>query len=323
MLKYSMNIFNIIKDTQDFKSLCSEIKANTISKSILLFSKDSFYAEEFSKALAVSLLNNGEMEENENYLKVISNSHPDVKTYPQKDKLLVSDSEEIVMESFIKPIFSDKKIFIIKNIDNSMESAQNKLLKVLEEPPCNVYFIITCVNENLLLPTIKSRCSKFELSKIDRLLIEKELGSVSEKELISSICDGKLGKAIDIAEKKNVREIFDLAVSLLVEMKSSKQVLLFSNKISKIKNEYNLLFEILCLLLEDLLFIKAGENQKARFKDALSKLESVSIEYSIKAICEIQSLIDKAVKEMSYNGNVTLIIENLLLNILEVKYICR
>ncbi len=318
-----MDIIDIIKNTKDFQNLCEEIKKQNISKSILLFSKDSVYADMFSKLLALAILNDGEIVENENYFKVMADSHPDVKIYPQKDKLLVADSEDIVMESFIKPIFSDKKIFIIRNIDNSMESAQNKLLKVLEEPPQNVYFIITCANSNLLLPTIKSRCNKFELAKIDQTLIEKVLNGSEDACLISSVCDGLLGKALEISKKDNIKEIFSLALSIITKMKSSKMVLNYSNKILAVKDDINLLIEIVCMILEDILYLKVNNGEKLHFNDYKNELNDVKDEYSIKAICEIQNTINKALKELSYNGNLILIIENLLLNILEVKYICK
>ena len=77
------------------------------------------------------------------------------------------------------------------------------------------------------------------------------------------------------------------------------------------------------MILEDMLFIKTERYDYLKFKEYRKDLEEVIDEYSVKAICEIQNNVNKALKEISYNGNIVLIIENLLLNILEVKYICR
>ena len=106
-------------------------------------------------------------------------------------------------------------------------------------------------------------------------------------------------------------------------MKSSKQVLQYSNKIFEFKKDLNLIFEIVSLLLEDLLFFKADKISNMRFKDNIKDFEGILQDYTIKAICEIRKLIDRANKELSFNGNPTLIVENLLMNILEVKYICK
>ena len=318
-----MDLTSVVCESSDFKELCKEVQNNSISKSILLFSKDVIYSTHFAKCLAVAIFNNGHFIENEHCAKVFAQTHPDQKTYPKKDKLLVSDSEEIVMESFIKPIFANKKVFIIKDIDNSMDSAQNKLLKILEEPPENVYFILTCANSNLVLPTIKSRCNKTELNKLDKKSIDGLLKGTYNLSIISAISDGLIGRALELKDNEDLDDIFNLSFSILKDMKSSKQVLQYSNKIFTFKKDLNLLFEIVDLLLEDLLLFKAERIANMRFKDYIKDFEGIMQDYTIKAICEIRKLMDKANKELSFNGNQTLIVENLLMNILEVKYICK
>lgn len=316
-----MNMTDIISQAKDYGLICQEIAKGTLAKAVLIISKDSVYGYEFAKMVAISLLNNGQQLKNENFTRVEIGSHPDVKTYPQKDKLLVSDSEEIVLESYALPVLADKKIFIIKDFDNSMEAAQNKLLKILEEPPHNVYFILTCSNSNLVLPTIRSRCNKYELAKLSQELIAKYV-QVDNAALITSLSDGYIGRAEFLSKFKNLQHLFDSTVSVLAKMKTSKQVLLFSKNLLMYKDNFSLLIEILSLALEDLLILKSG-GSNVRLQTVKQDLINVQGEYSIRAICEIQSLLDKAVKEQSYNGNVTLIIENLLLNILEVKFICK
>lgn len=317
-----MNLTEIIRESQDFIDLKNEIKKGLISKSTLLFSKDSVQSFEFAKHLASLIINDGNDEENENFAKIFSYSHPDVKIYPSKDKLVVADSEEIVMESFVKPVFSSKKIFIIKNIDNSMDSAQNKLLKILEEPPQNVYFILTSSSEKLVLPTIKSRCNKIELKKIDEKFVKEMFSSYENANLISQISDGLVGKAIELSKMSNLRNIFEDVLSIVTKMKSSKFVLEYSNKLSNYKGQFNLIVEILSLIIEDMFFLKVG-NENARFKEYKNELKSVLNDYSIKALIEIQKSINKSCKEIFYSTNQTLVIENLLLNILEDKYLCR
>lgn len=317
-----MDLRGIIRSSQDYLDLQKEIKKVSLAKSTLLYSKDNLYAFNFAKMLASLILNNGVDQENENFLKIASSSHPDVKIYPSKEKLLVGDSEEIVMESYIKPIFSHKKIFIIKNIDGAMDNAQNKLLKILEEPPENVFFIITAASENLVLPTIKSRCNKIELKKVKNEFIEEMFGLNANSKLISQISDGLVGKALELSQMQNLKEMFEDVLSIITKMKSSKQVLNFSNKIMSYKGSFNLIIEMLSLILEDMLFLKAGDKD-VRFKEYKNELNLVLNEYSIKAIIEIQKSINKACKEIFYSANLNVVFENLLLNILEEKYLCR
>lgn len=315
-----MELEKIIKNSQDFLSLQNELQNGTMAKSILLITKDEQYSFEFATLLASLIFNKGQMQENENYYKTVSFSHPDLKCYPLKDKIMVADSDSIVEESSIKPIFADKKVFIIRNIDNAMEQAQNKLLKTLEEPANNVYFILTTKNINLVLPTIRSRCAKIELSKLS----QKEIDALGMFDgLVSGLCDGYAGKAIALSEKANLQKIFDSTLAVITNMKNSKRLLAFSKELVSFKDDFSLIIEIMSVIFEDMLFIKVGKKDKVRLKDYVAKLQDVEGEYTIEAISHIRKLLDEAVKEMQFNCNFTLVIENLLLNILEVKFVCR
>lgn len=312
-----MDIVDEIINSLEFKFFSKKI-----SHTIMLVSKDNFYSLEFAKVLA-SFIIDGKVDKNsENYKKIMLLSHPDVKYYPSKEKLLVGDSEEIVSESFVKPIFANKKVFIIKNIDNSMESAQNKLLKTLEEPSAEVYLILTCANQELVLPTIKSRCTIRELAKISEDQIVKFLPSSDKSTLVSKICDGELGEAIRLSKKENLEEIVQFSLDLLIKMKSSKQVLSFSKIAQKYSDDIDLILKIMCLIIEDMINFKAGNKQikLVMFKE---QIEKASVEYSIKALCMINRKINQLQKEIFYNVGIIVAFENFLLNILEVKYLCK
>ena len=315
-----MELERIITKSQDFLNLQEEVGAGKIAKAILLVSQDEHYSYEFALCLASLIFNGGKQLENENYLKVRSLSHPDLKLYPQKEKLMVADSDSIVEEASIKPIFADKKIIIIRNIDNAMEQAQNKLLKTLEEPAKNVFFILTASSLNQVLPTIRSRCNKTMLAKLP-LAVTREL--CQGDNLVSALCDGYAGKALALLNKENLKGVFDGVLSAVTQLKNSKSLLTYSKKLASFKDDFNLIIEIFSLIFEDMLLIKAGKKSYVRLKESLSALQMVESEYTISVISEIRKLLNNAVKEMTFNCNFTLVIENLLLNILEVKYICR
>ena len=317
-----MDLKTLVKEQEKFKSLVEEIEKGKLAKSTLIFSADKVYLKEFALSLACAILEGGD-KDGVHSQKARLFAHPDVKSYPLKEKFLVGDSQEIVDECFIKPIFADKKVFIINGFDEAMEIAQNKLLKVLEEPPENVYFILTATNQNLVLPTIKSRCNKVELPKLPADKIEKVMIAYENGSLLSKMCDGNVGEAIEMAKKGNGEQIFGTALSLLTELNTSKNLLMYSKKVFALKDDGIKVLQIYSLLLEDMLYIKAGKIDNVRFGGQMSSLERVKDDFTIKAICEIRRLIDNAMKEISFNGNMTLIVENLLLGILEVKYICR
>lgn len=314
-----MEVFDIIAQSEDFKYFAKS--GNSIAHSVMLINRDEEYTLDFAKLLAVLILDGRIDKSSQNYQKVMFGSHPDVKYYPAKNQLLVADSEEIVSESFVRPIFSSRKIFIIKNIDNSTESAQNKLLKTLEEPSEDAYLILTCSNPNQVLPTIKSRCIKRELAKVPEEQILALLGESENSALAAVVADGGVGKAQRLANKEGLDELASVAVEVLTKMLSSKQVLEFSKRIQKFPKDFELFIQCLSFAVESLLQIKAGVEPKlAIFKEQLA---SKADDYTIRALCKINEKICELEREMFYNVNPIFAIENLLLNILEVKYICK
>lgn len=94
-------------------------------------------------------------------------SHPDIITVSResgKKELGVGIIREMRSDAFIKPHEADKKVYIIENAESMNATAQNALLKVLEEPPEYVIFILLASNKAALLPTVISRCTWLSLS---------------------------------------------------------------------------------------------------------------------------------------------------------------
>ena len=104
-----------------------------------------------------------------------------------------------------------RKVFILDEVHMLSNSASNALLKVLEEPPENVSFILCTTEENKVLPTIRSRCSVFVFEKITRAKIAEYLQKVctikqidAESEalsLIAKAADGAMRDALSILDQ--------------------------------------------------------------------------------------------------------------------------
>ena len=94
-------------------------------------------------------------------------SNPDVTfVEPEKDKKTVSVDmiRQLRSEAIVLPYAAERRVFIIKDALQLNEQGQNALLKILEEPPETVVFIILVDSKASLLPTVVSRCSIFLLS---------------------------------------------------------------------------------------------------------------------------------------------------------------
>ena len=89
------------------------------------------------------------------------NSHPDiahVTALEGKKFLSVAQIRELRADAFVKAHQAEHRVFIIEDAARMNEQAQNALLKVLEEPPRNVVFILLVPSKTILLDTIISRC---------------------------------------------------------------------------------------------------------------------------------------------------------------------
>lgn len=97
---------------------------------------------------------------------VTDGNHPDVTVVTPEDgkkNIAVSQIREVRSDAFIKPHSADKRVFIIDKAQSMNEYAQNALLKVLEEPPAGVIFVLLADSRTKLLPTVISRCNLFSL----------------------------------------------------------------------------------------------------------------------------------------------------------------
>src|SRR3982751_1651918 len=82
------------------------------------------------------------------------------------------------------PASSRFKIYIIDEVHMLTKEAFNALLKTLEEPPSHVKFMFATTEPEKVLPTILSRCQRFDLRRIPEALIVKHLAEIAKKEKV-------------------------------------------------------------------------------------------------------------------------------------------
>ena len=103
----------------------------------------------------------------------------DAATHTQVDK-----AREICEDVLHLPIASKYKIYIIDEVHMLSKSAWNALLKTIEEPPAHAKFIFATTEVNKVLPTVISRCQRFDLRRIPSDLIAKRLSYIAAEEKI-------------------------------------------------------------------------------------------------------------------------------------------
>lgn len=169
--------------SNNFKAEISAlIESHKLPHAIIIYSLDAEAAYSFALFLARAVLCTSDDEIPcglcKNCQKIIRRSHPDVLTFErEKDKKefsvkIVRDS--IIPSAYIKPNEADGKVFIIKDAQTMNSGAQNAFLKILEEPPKDVKFIICSDVPASMLETIRSRATAYFLGGENKTLDEKE-----------------------------------------------------------------------------------------------------------------------------------------------------
>ncbi|MFA5719435.1 MAG: DNA polymerase III subunit gamma/tau [Acholeplasmataceae bacterium] len=123
----------------------------------------------------------------------------------------INEIRDLIEKSNYLPSTGRFKVYIIDEVHMLTKEAFNALLKILEEPPAHVIFILATTEINQLLPTIISRCQTFDFRGISLKHIESRLYEIKEQENISisdeaikeiaRLSDGGLRDAISLLDQ--------------------------------------------------------------------------------------------------------------------------
>lgn len=119
----------------------------------------------------------------------------------EKDDIIKVDfiREELIDGIYLSPRFEQKKIYLIYDASNLNTSAQNVLLKTLEEVPKDVIIFLVASNIKKILDTIKSRCIVY-FDREEKVDIKKYEELKFFDEFVRSICDIKFGSSNDFID---------------------------------------------------------------------------------------------------------------------------
>jgi DNA polymerase-3 subunit delta' len=111
------------------------------------------------------------------------------------------DIGELQHLAHLPPYEGKCKVFIIEDADYMSTEAANRLLKILEEPPPNVVWLLLAVAESRLLPTVISRCQRLELrpmptEQVQGILADYYHVESDKARLLARLCHGCLGWAL-------------------------------------------------------------------------------------------------------------------------------
>ena len=149
-------------------------------------------------------------------------NHPDfIVTETPADKKSIGVEQvrdELIKEAYVRPFSSSRKVFLIKNGETMTAEAQNALLKILEEPPEYVVFIILTTAQNLLLETVLSRCLKLQFLPLNQRLChdyfqEMTNADSARKELAASFAQGNIGRGKRMLTDEDFYNLYEQTIA--------------------------------------------------------------------------------------------------------------
>ena len=291
----------VIGFDQEFDSILNQLLDNKLSNSLLLTGSKgigkNFYIsqliEEYIKKKVVS-------EQINHHLSLLkNNSHPNIiivkkeideKTKKSKNFIIIDQIRKINQFSLETSVIENiPKFILIDSADDMNINASNALLKILEEPKLNTYFFLISHQPSSLLPTIKSRCLKVNLSNHNydnfSSIINISNPDINEetKKFLYDITNGSPG-LINEYELDEILNIFEKLINLILDKdpfsESNNETIKF---LSGLDNENLKVFlSFIKFILITINKIKLGINiTKNYLSKSILKIETISDKISI------------------------------------------
>ena len=180
-------IFPQIGNEKTAQTVKSFIKEGRIPHAILIVGDSAAKAKQLADFLAQAIVcgkNEAPCGTCDNCRAAESANHPDITvTAPEDNKksIAVDQVRELRKEAFIRPHKAEKRVFIIDKADTMNASSQNALLKVLEEPPETVMFVLIAENKAAFLDTVISRCVVLNVTANDDTKADEKAFAAAEE----------------------------------------------------------------------------------------------------------------------------------------------
>lgn len=258
-------------------------------------------------------------------MQVDSGNHPDLHFIShEKTSISVEDIRtQLINDIEIKPYSSEHKIYVIPEANKMTESAQNALLKTIEEPPEYAMIILLTDNYENMLETIRSRCiilntrplGKEEITQylIKNLQMEPERASIA-----AGFCQGNVGKAIHFASSDDFQEMKTDTLQLLkkIDQMDISEIMIVIKELSTRKGKINEYLDLMLLWFRDILMFKVTKDANILlYREEYNTISKQASKRNYEDIENIINAIDKAKLRLDANVNFETAIELLLLTI--------
>lgn len=261
--------------------------------------------------------------------KIDDNLTPDViyiHCEENKKTIGVDIIRDVKEQAILTPNEMDFVAFIIEDAELMTPAAQNALLKLLEEPPCDTYIFMLCESVNGLLTTIISRAPILRLETFDDEQLARYLKENNKKacdlikkdpeafEYAVRSASGSIGEAIRLldARARNSSESISSnsavkkALELLISTNKAEFTVLITTLTAK-REEFTIFLEYFEAALRDLICAKSRAfDVKPMFFGSCAEAEETANKYSIEKIYKLIAAVTEMHEAVSFNVNIRL-----------------
>ena len=307
---------SVFTESLPYRIVTGDAAQGTLSHAYLLICPDGRNLRGFLKELAKVILG-----ADARAARLIDEeSYADCRILPAAGaKAGVADVRAMLDECYIKPTEGERRLFVIDNMQEMLPPAQNKLLKVLEEPPANVHFLLGATAEFPVLATVKSRSKRLELFSFAEEDIETYIRAHyphrSDAKEIAALAGGVLGRAQELAEGEPAAQADEDAALFLLNL-SPAGIPAACRRFSDREQAVRFL-SLLRLALRDLLLLKLGKEELMTACGDTHVLRRAAARYGKGALVSAQEKITAAERDLKFNANVPARMEALFYSILE------
>ncbi len=225
----------------------------------------------------------------------------------QGKKLTVEDAEKIVEESTLAPVEGDVKAFVLGDFAEANVQTQNKLLKLLEEPPKGVVFLLGTTSVFPVLPTVLSRTKKMEILSFSLPDVTACLGRIygdkydeQTRSLCAAAASGRVGEACALLEGGYYATLTENAFALTLTPLHKLPALVKQIGETPYKKE---LLSLLRLIFRDALVMKTTRKRTRLLLQGQSeRIEEVAGRYELNTLLYAQKAISEAEKQIKFNA---------------------
>jgi DNA polymerase-3 subunit delta' len=272
--------------------------------------------------------------------KIASGSHPDVRILdvargqyleaPGKEhrgkEIPVDQIRALRREAAFPPYEGTWKVFVIGDAERMNPSSANSLLKILEEPPARVVFLLIAESSVALPPTVVSRCQLIRCSflradQIERALVERWQIEPDRARVLAVLADGRLGRALEWAASAERLEARDRLLDLLPALEGSDPLtrLDAAETLSRQPDLLSEMLDLAVLWYRDLLVWKQlPEPALLTNRDRQAQIAGLAPRFSEAVLGARIEAVEAAKESLRRNVNARLALESLFLSFRDV-----